>query len=180
MVAQPRENQGKKAFPCFGIFCQCRVCGCECVSGDGDRGGVCVCKAGLLYLSPSRGGQVGAGLAPHQCLVAGDSHLSRVRACCSSRWKRHKRLPGTCFPRGGRPWEGGQGGTGSMREAGRWGEGLPVFLVRKRAQIRQELAQGHTAISGWAGPDSQVGSRVIPAGQEAGRCSPLPAAPAAP
>ena len=78
------------------------------------------------------------------------------------------------------PTPRGQGGTGSMREAGRWGEGLPVFLVRKRAQIRQELAQGHTAISGWAGPDSQVGSRVIPAGQEAGRCSPLPAAPAAP
>lgn len=74
---------------------------------------------------------MGAGPAPHQCSAAGDRHLSPVRACCSFSWKRHKRLPGECFLRGGRPWEGGQEGTGDVREAGRRGEGLPVFLVRK-------------------------------------------------
>ena len=72
-----------------------------------------------------------AGPAPHQRLAAGDGHLSPVRAWCSFSWKRCKRLPGKCFLQGGRLWEGGQEGTGNVREAGRRGEGLSVFLVRK-------------------------------------------------
>lgn len=75
---------------------------------------------------------------------------------------------------GGRP--GGHWGCEGGRQEGRGSACLPS--EKTGAQIGQELAQGHTAISGRAGPDSQVGSRVIPTGQEAGRCSPLPAAPA--
>ena len=72
-------------------------------------------------------------------------------------------------------WPGGHGEHEGGRQVGRGSACLPS--EKTGAQIGQELAQGHTAISGWAGPDSQVGSRVIPTGQEAGRCTPLPAAP---
>lgn len=79
-------------------------------------------------------------------------------------------------------WEamGGRPGGHWEREGGRQeGRGSVCLPSEKTgAQIGQELAQGHTAIGGRAGPDSQVRSRVILTGQEAGRCSPLPAAPA--
>lgn len=82
----------------------------------------------------------------------------------SARWEATRGRPG-----GHREREGG-------RQEGRGSACLPS--EKTGAQIGQELAQGHTAIGGWAGPDSQVRSRVILTGQEAGRYSPLPAAPA--
>lgn len=43
MVSQPRENWGRKAFFCFGIFCCCSVCCCGRVSGSGGCVFVCAC-----------------------------------------------------------------------------------------------------------------------------------------
>lgn len=68
-------------------------------------------------------------------------------------------------------------GTQGDRQAGRGSARLSK--EKTGAQRGEKLAQGHLAINGQTGPDSQVayGSRVIPTGQEAGPHSPLPTAP---
>ncbi|XP_013365165.1 PREDICTED: uncharacterized protein LOC102017542 isoform X2 [Chinchilla lanigera] len=113
------------------------------------------CRCGLLHLSFGRGGRA-VGPAPLSPLVQ-DWHAGSES--CQDLWQpqlkqTEKNFWHSSF-QGRRPWEGGQEGAWNMSKAGRWGKGIPIFLM-KPARRGEASAQGHTASSGRAGLDSQM------------------------
>ena len=78
MVAQPRENRGRKAFSCFGIFCWCSVCAVG-VSG----GGVCARQASSTF-HLEEAGRLVLAQPPHHC-SAGDRHAGSEP--CQGLWQ---------------------------------------------------------------------------------------------